>query len=62
MGCDMEVMIGAFAVISVAIVGHAGATWYKLGRIEGKMDVLCKMVHQNSEDIGRLRNGKQDRE
>lgn len=48
---------GTLATIAIALAGHAGTTWYKLGRIEGKIDVLCTLVQRNAAQIDKLKNG-----
>jgi len=58
---DFNTLAGIIAFLFMAVIGHAGTTWYKLGRIEGKMDVICKQVQGNIEAIGELRNTKQNK-
>jgi len=38
----METITGAIIAMAVAVIGNAGAVWYKLGQLEGKVDALIR--------------------
>jgi len=39
---NMETLAGAIIALAVAVIGNAGAVWYKLGQLEGKVDTLVR--------------------
>lgn len=38
----MDTITGAIIAMVVAVIGNAGAVWYKLGQLEGKVDALIR--------------------
>lgn len=38
----MDTLTGAIVTMAIALVGNAGAVWYKLGQLEGKVDALIR--------------------
>jgi len=58
---DVNSLAGIIILLVLAVVGQTGTMWYKLGRIEGKMDTIMQQVMRNIEDIGQLRNGKENK-
>jgi len=38
----METITASIIALAVAVIGNAGAVWYKLGQLEGKVDALIR--------------------
>jgi len=38
----MDTITGAIIAMAAAVIGNAGAVWYKLGQLEGKVDALIR--------------------
>lgn len=38
----MDTITGSLIAMAVALIGNAGAVWYKLGQLEGKVDALIR--------------------
>jgi len=51
-----QVIVGVFGALCVALVGHAGAVWYKIGRVEGKLDMLCSIIEKSIQAADILRD------
>jgi len=41
----METITGAIIGLAVAVIGNAGAVWYKLGQLEGKVDNMYRILN-----------------
>jgi hypothetical protein len=58
---DIGQIIVGLGVFALSLVGHAAATWYKLGRIEGKLDSLNGHIRDHKDDISYLYTNKADK-
>ena len=41
----METITGAIIALAIAVISNAGAVWYKLGRLEGKVDSMYRILN-----------------
>ena len=46
----METITGAIIALAVAVIGNAGAVWYKLGNLEGKVDSIYHILNGKKEN------------
>jgi len=42
---DLNIIIGLLGTFFLGILGHGIAIWHRIGKIEGKMDILIKLVN-----------------
>jgi len=45
----METITGAIIALSIAVISNAGAVWYKLGRLEGKVDNMYILLNRKKQ-------------
>jgi len=51
---DMSSLAVALVTLAVAITGHAIMTWYRMGRMEGKLDRIMADINRHEENIREL--------
>ena len=48
----MDTITTSIIALAIAVVGNAGAVWYKLGQLEGKVDALIRANGCKEENDG----------
>ena len=41
----METITASIIALAIAVISNAGAVWYKLGKLEGKVDAMYRILN-----------------